>query len=120
VKEKAGKSTRKAGVFKEAAEKILLEKVKRESSNIDAELESMRNRLKLGKTPENREQYEFFCSEKCQEAMEEANNENFESTDDLSDDKVDVVFALPAQMRATLKSSEEALLFKPKALVQFM
>ncbi|XP_063925902.1 coiled-coil and C2 domain-containing protein 2A isoform X2 [Zophobas morio] len=115
VKEKAGKSTKKANVFKEAAEKILLEKVKRESSDIDAELELMRDRLKLGKAPENSDVYEFFCREKCHEASEEEKEENFKSTDDLTDGRVGVEFEFPRQCRGVVRSSEDAILFKAKA-----
>ena len=115
MKEKAGKSTKKANVFKEAAEKILLEKVKRESSDIDAELELMRDRLKLGKAPENSDVYEFFCREKCHEASEEEKEENFKSTDDLTDGRVGVEFEFPRQCRGVVRSSEDAILFKAKA-----
>ncbi|XP_044269143.1 coiled-coil and C2 domain-containing protein 2A [Tribolium madens] len=114
VKEKVGKSTKKANVFKEAAENIRLERVKRESHDIDAELELMRERLKLGQTPENRHNFEFFSSEKCQEVEEKESEDNFQSTDNLTDEGPELVFSLPKQIKTLVRNSEEALFFKPR------
>ncbi|EFA01199.2 coiled-coil and C2 domain-containing protein 2A [Tribolium castaneum] len=115
VKEKAGKSTKKANVFKEAAENIRLEKVKRESHDIDAELELMRERLKLGKPPDNKHIFEFFSSEKCHETEEKESEDNFQSTDDLTDDGPALVFSLPKQIKTLLRKSEDALFYTPQA-----
>lgn len=114
VKEKAGKSTKKANVFKEAAENILLEKVKRESKDIDAELELIRERLKLDKPNDSRRKYDFFTNENLQETEEKEIDENFKSTDDLTDNQPEIVFSLPQSVKQLVKDSENSLFFKPQ------
>lgn len=114
VKEKAARSSRKASVFKEVTEKIMLEKVKRECGDVDAELEAMRNRLKLHQSVETKDKYEFFCCEKCPQMELEENEENFMSTDNLTY-RDELEFIKPQQVRTLLKSSEDALLFAAKS-----
>lgn len=112
VKEKAGKSSRKANVFKEVAEKILLEKVRRESEDIDAELELMRNKLKLGRIPQNRERYDFFCRARPDEIhTDDGDNEVDKSTANLNTDDSNLSFQSAKQIGIELKHSGQECFF---------